>query len=58
MNLAGPEEDLFGRSVGLLASELRAAPGYLGRFVNVHVGSHRGAGRRGRHASDWPTVWP
>ena len=44
VNLAGPEEDLFGRSVGLLASELRAAPGYLGRFVNVHVGSHRGAG--------------
>ena len=44
VNLAGPEEDLFGKSVGLLASELRAAPGYLGRFVNVHVGSHRGAG--------------
>jgi deoxyribonuclease-4 len=44
VNLAGPEEDLFGRSVGLLASELRAAPGFLGRFVNVHVGSHRGAG--------------
>ena len=44
VNLAGSEEDLFGRSVALLASELRAAPGYLGRFVNVHVGSHRGAG--------------
>ena len=44
VNLAGHEEDLFGRSVRLLASEMRAAPGYLGRFVNVHVGSHRGAG--------------
>jgi deoxyribonuclease-4 len=44
VNLAGPDEDLFGRSVGLLASELRTAPGFLGRFVNVHIGSHRGAG--------------
>lgn len=44
VNLAGPEEDLFGRSIGVLASELRAAPGYLGRFVTVHVGSHRGTG--------------
>ncbi len=44
VNLAGPEEDLFGRSVSVLASELRAAPGFAGRFVNVHVGSHRGAG--------------
>ena len=44
INLAGTEEDLFGKSIGLLASELRAAPGYVGRFVNVHVGSHRGAG--------------
>ena len=44
VNLAGPEEDFFGRSVTLLASDLRAAPGFAGRFVNVHVGSHRGAG--------------
>ncbi len=44
VNLAGPEEDLFGRSVGVMASDLRAAPGFSGRFVNVHVGSHRGAG--------------
>ncbi len=44
VNLAGPEEDFFGRSVGVLASDLRAAPGFSGRFVNVHVGSHRGAG--------------
>ena len=44
VNLAGPEDDFFGRSVGVLASELRAAPGFTARFVNVHVGSHRGAG--------------
>ena len=44
VNLAGPEEDLFGRSVTVLATDLRAAPGFMGRFVNVHVGSHRGSG--------------
>ena len=44
MNLAGSDDDLFGRSIAVLASELQAAPGYAGRFVNVHVGSHRGAG--------------
>ena len=44
VNLAGPEEDFFGRSVGVLAADLRAAPGFSGRFVNVHIGSHRGAG--------------
>src|SRR5215204_5183978 len=44
VNLAGVEEDFFGRSVTVLASDLRAAPGFRGRFVNVHVGSHRGAG--------------
>ena len=44
VNLAGTDDDAFDRSVALLASELRAAPGYLGRFVNVHIGSHRGAG--------------
>lgn len=44
VNLAGPEEDFFGRSVTVLASDLRAAPGFAGRFVNVHVGSHRGSG--------------
>ena len=44
VNLAGPEDDLFGRSVAVLANDLRAAPGFLGRFVNVHVGSHRGSG--------------
>jgi deoxyribonuclease-4 len=45
VNLAGPEEELYRRSVELLASELAVAPGFSARFVNVHVGSHRGAGR-------------
>jgi deoxyribonuclease IV len=44
VNLAGPEEDFYGRSVAVLASEMRAAPGFRARFVNVHVGSHRGFG--------------
>ena len=44
INLAGPDETLFGRSVDVLASELRVAPGFRGRFVNVHIGSHRGSG--------------
>jgi deoxyribonuclease-4 len=44
VNLAGPEEDFFSRSVSVLANDLRVAPGFAGRFVNVHVGSHRGAG--------------
>lgn len=44
VNLAGPEETFFSRSVAMLASELRAAPGFRARFVNVHIGSHRGSG--------------
>jgi len=44
VNLAGPEEDFFGRSVTVLAGDLRAAPAFAGRYVNVHVGSHRGSG--------------
>jgi deoxyribonuclease-4 len=44
VNLAGPEPDFFERSVGLLAAELRDGPIYAARFVNVHIGSHRGAG--------------
>jgi deoxyribonuclease-4 len=44
VNLAGPDDELHGRSVELLAHELAAAPGFGARFVNVHVGSHKGAG--------------
>ena len=44
VNLAGPEADLHERSVAVLANELRVAADYGARFVNVHVGSHRGSG--------------
>ncbi len=44
VNLAGPDPDLFERSIGVLSRELAVAPAYGARFVNVHVGSHRGAG--------------
>ncbi|MEX2184250.1 MAG: deoxyribonuclease IV [Chloroflexota bacterium] len=41
VNLAGPEPDYFTRSVEVLAHELRGAPTFRARFVNVHIGSHR-----------------
>ena len=41
INLAGPADDLFDRSVTLLEGELRAAAGFGARFVNIHTGSHR-----------------
>ncbi len=44
VNLAGPDDDLFERSLAVLTRELAVAPAYGARFVNVHVGSHRGAG--------------
>jgi deoxyribonuclease-4 len=44
VNLAGPEPDFFERSIEILAAELRGAPAFGARFVNVHIGSHRGEG--------------
>jgi deoxyribonuclease-4 len=44
INLAGPDDELFGKSVDLLHHELEHAGEFGARFVNVHVGSHRGAG--------------
>jgi deoxyribonuclease-4 len=44
VNLAGPVEDSFGRSIALLTHDLRAAPGFSARFFNVHIGSHLGSG--------------
>lgn len=44
VNLAGPDEEFFERSVSILAHDILAAPGFGARFVNVHTGSHRGAG--------------
>jgi deoxyribonuclease-4 len=45
VNLAGPVDELFDRSVDVLRHELSQAPSFGARFVNVHAGSHRGAGR-------------
>jgi len=44
INMAGPDDELWHRSIDLLASELRVAPTFGARILNVHVGSHRGAG--------------
>lgn len=44
VNLAAPDDDVWERSVGLLAGELGVAAAYGAAFVNVHTGSHRGAG--------------
>jgi deoxyribonuclease-4 len=44
VNLAGPDPDFFERSVGVLVGDLRSAPGFMARYLNVHTGSHRGAG--------------
>jgi deoxyribonuclease IV len=44
VNLAGPDDELFIRSADLVRHELAGAPEFGARFVNVHVGSHRGAG--------------
>jgi deoxyribonuclease-4 len=44
VNLAGPDARFFERSVAVLAQDLRSAPGFGARFVNVHTGSHRDTG--------------
>ncbi len=44
VNLATPEPEMFDRSVDLLVNELRVADAYGASFLNMHVGSHRGAG--------------
>src|SRR5919112_6001090 len=44
VNLAGSDEAFFEKSVEVLVRELELAPGFSGRFVNVHTGSHRGVG--------------
>jgi deoxyribonuclease-4 len=47
INLAGPDDEFRERSVGVLVSELRAAPAFGARLVNVHIGSHRLTGLDG-----------
>jgi len=44
INLAGADDDFYGRSIELLAHEMRIAPTFGARFVNVHIGSHGDAG--------------
>jgi deoxyribonuclease-4 len=44
VNLAGPDDGFFERSVDVLINDLRSAPGFAASFVNVHTGSHRGTG--------------
>jgi deoxyribonuclease-4 len=44
VNLAGDDDAFHAQSVAVLVHELQAAPGFCARFVNVHTGSHRGAG--------------
>ena len=44
INLAGPEEDFWTRSIGVLAAELRMGAMFGAAGVNVHIGSHRGSG--------------
>jgi deoxyribonuclease-4 len=44
INLAGPNDELFRLSVGLLRHELEHARLFGAAFVNVHIGSHRGSG--------------
>lgn len=41
INLAGTEREFAARSLAVLEAELRAAPGFGARFVNIHTGSHR-----------------
>ena len=42
VNLAGSDPTLVERSAAILTTELRVAPTFGARFVNVHIGSHRG----------------
>jgi deoxyribonuclease-4 len=44
VNLPGPDATTFERSVAMLAGELAGAPAFGARYVNVHIGSHRGTG--------------
>jgi deoxyribonuclease-4 len=44
VNLPGPDQVTFDRSVAMLVSELRGAADFAARYVNVHIGSHRGTG--------------
>jgi deoxyribonuclease-4 len=42
VNLAGSDSIFIERSAAVLRSELEIAPSFAARFVNSHIGSHRG----------------
>ena len=44
VNLAGSNAESYERSIVMLAHELRQAPMFGARYVNVHIGSHLGLG--------------
>jgi deoxyribonuclease-4 len=44
VNLAGSNAESYERSIVMLAHELRQAPTFGARYVNVHIGSHLGLG--------------
>ena len=44
VNLPGPDATTFDRSVTMLIAELETAPSFGARFINLHIGSHRGSG--------------
>ena len=44
VNLSGSNPESFERSIVMLAHELRQAPTFGARIVNVHIGSHLGVG--------------
>jgi deoxyribonuclease IV len=44
VNLAGPDDGLFAKSVAMVRHEVEHGAGFGARFVNVHTGSHRGSG--------------
>jgi deoxyribonuclease-4 len=44
VNLAGSNAESYERSIAMLAHELRQAPTFGARYVNVHIGSHLGLG--------------
>jgi len=44
VNLASPDTELIARSTDVMVAELHMGGQYGARFVNVHIGSHRGAG--------------
>jgi deoxyribonuclease-4 len=45
VNLAGADEKFHQQSIATMITELQVGAAYGARFVNMHVGSHRGLGR-------------